>query len=110
MTARLNIFIETINQSSPKTLTSKSFPNEISRTISTGKAPIKSDGIAKVKINLIRPWKAPPWNNEGVINNSKKLLVTELASVKKKLVEKIAITAAKNTMVEIATSIAANKI
>jgi hypothetical protein len=53
--ALLNILIETRNQNKVRIATSKSLLNEISLTISTGKAPIRSEGIAKVKINLITP-------------------------------------------------------
>ena len=67
---------------------------------STGNVPTKRDGKIKVKINLIAPWKAPPWKRDGVMNSSKKPDVTEPESTKKKLVEKTTIENAKKIIVE----------
>ena len=56
--------------------------NEIFFTVSVGIAAIKSEGITKVKKNLIPPWNAPPWKSVGVKNSWNTLSVKELASVK----------------------------
>ena len=56
-------------------------------TISTGSAPTNSEGIKNVNTNLVAPWNAPPWNKVGVIKSSNNPLVTEFASVKRKLAE-----------------------
>ena len=87
LTHLLNILMERKNQNKVRIQMSKSFPIEISLTISTGIAPTNSDGIIKTKIIFIKPWNAPPLNKEGVRKKLKIPVVTWSESVKRKLVE-----------------------
>jgi len=72
------------------------FCQEVNFNASTGRAPIKREGMMKVKIKRITPWKAPPWKRAGLINKLNALFVAAPGSITKKLIEKIIIAADKN--------------
>ena len=74
-------------------------------TISTGIVPTNREGIIKVKINLIGPWKAPPWNSAGVKNKSKSPPVKYVASVNRKATEDIIVITDMNIKVVIIINI-----
>ena len=97
--------IENTDQKTVSMATTANLTKDTSRTISTGSVPMSSDGIMNVKMNRMPPWNAPPWNSAGLKNSSNRPLVTALESINKKLVEKIAMAVARNTMVVKAASI-----